>query len=241
MSVSSQFPHAPLNHRFEQDWLAPFLQIKDSESTIQPDSWYPIVVLVFGLTGGIASGKSTVSKLLKAFGVEIVDADLLAREAVALGSPALEEIAQQLGAQFIGDDGCLLRKELGSHIFTNSESRSILNGILHPIIAKAGTRALAALKTRGLPFAIYEAPLLVENNLHHSMDGLIVVSIPAPLQIQRLQDRDQIDEEAAKARLASQLPLAQKLEFADYVIDNSGTRSETKVQVAALLEKLQAR
>ena len=198
-------------------------------------------MLVFGLTGGIASGKSTVSKLFKAFGVEIVDADLLAREAVALGSPALEEIAQQLGAQFIGDDGHLLRKELGAHIFTHPESRSILNRILHPVIAKTGTLALAALEEQGLPFAIYEAALLVENNLHLSMDGLIVVSIPAILQVQRLQKRDQIDEEAAKARLAAQLPLAKKLAFADYVIDNSGTKSQTKVQVSALLEKLQAR
>ncbi len=189
---------------------------------------------IYGLTGGIASGKSTVARLLREHGAHVVDADLLARAVVAPGSEALQEIEVRFGPQMLLPSGELDRKALGAVVFADPSARTELDAITHPRIAQAGHDAMAALAQQGESLAFYEAALLVENNLQHDMDGLIVVAIPRDVQLQRLQARDEIDLDEARARLEAQLPLADKLRVADFVIDNMGSESDTAEQVQKL-------
>ncbi|MCP4444097.1 MAG: dephospho-CoA kinase [Myxococcales bacterium] len=193
---------------------------------------------IFGLTGGIASGKSTVARLLRDLGAPVVDADLLAREVVAKGSEALGEIVAAFGNEMLLTNGELDRKALGAMVFADEGARRRLEAITHPRIAGAGQEAMAALADAGEHVAIYEAALIVEKNLHQGMHGLIVVAIPESLQIQRLQERDGIDADEARARLAVQLPLENKLAAADHVIDNSGSKKQTTIQVEELWSQL---
>ncbi len=167
-----------------------------------------------------------------------MDADLLAREVVQPGSPALEEIAQHFGGQFLHADGELNRSALGELIFGDADARAKLNAIIHPRIAQASQASLESIRTTGAAIAIYEAPLLVENGLYKTMDGLIVVSLPVGIQRLRLQQRDGIDAAAAEQRIASQLPLADKIALADYVIDNSRSVDATEKQVDAIWQLL---
>lgn len=193
---------------------------------------------VIGLTGGIASGKSTVAAMLREAGAHIVDADVLARDVVAPGTAALAEIAQRFGPELLHADGTLDRKRLGALVFADPEARRALERITHPRIAAAGQEAIARLVARGVDPVIYEAALIVENKLHSWMNGLIVVAVPPAVQLQRLMARDGLDEDAARARLAAQLPLADKIAVADHVIDNSGSLEATRAQVQALWARL---
>jgi dephospho-CoA kinase len=195
-------------------------------------------VRIFGLTGGIASGKSTVASLLRELGAPVVDADLLAREVVAPGTEALAEIAEIFGKEMLLANGKLDRKALGAIVFADATAREKLGAITHPRIARAGQDAMTALAASGEPIAIYEAALIVEKNLQAGMHGLIVVAIPEELQLERLVARDDIDESEARARVASQASLADKLAVADFVIDNSGSQVETESQVEELWEQL---
>jgi len=196
-------------------------------------------VRIFGLTGGIASGKSTVARLLREHGAPIVDADALAREVVEAGSPGLAALVESFGPSILLPDGSLDRGALGAIAFASPEDRKKLEAITHPRIAAAGQEAMAALAEAGETLAFYEAALLVENNLQDALNGLIVVSVPVEIQIERLQARDTLNRDDALARLQAQLPLADKLAVADYVIDNSGSQAETAAQVAALWRSLQ--
>ena len=189
---------------------------------------------VVGLTGGIASGKSTVSTMFRERGAPIVDADVVAREIVAPGSPALDEIVARFGEQVLDAQGQLDRKVLGKIVFSDGIALAALGQITHPRIAAESRRRLAEISQRGQQVALYEAALIVENQLHLGMDGLIVVSIPLEQQIQRLMHRDGIDRDAAENRVGAQLPLADKVAVADHVIDNSGTLEETEARVAAI-------
>lgn len=193
---------------------------------------------VIGLTGGIASGKSTVAAMLRDEGAHIVDADVLARDVVAPGTPALAEIAERFGPGVLHGDGSLDRKQLGAMVFADPEARRALERITHPRIAAAGQEAIAHLAARGVDPVIYEAALIVEKQLHAWMNGLIVVAVPPAVQLERLTARDGLDQDAARARLAAQLPLADKVAVADHVIDNSGTLEATRAQVQALWQRL---
>ena len=195
---------------------------------------------VVGLTGGIASGKSTVAAMLRVRGAPIVDADVLARDVVAVGSDGLAAVVEAFGEDVLAADGSLDRKALGERVFSDPAARGILNRITHPRIAMASQAALAAHREAGAPIAIYEAALIVENKLHASMAALIVVAVDEDTQVARLCARDNIDRDAALARIASQLPLADKIAVADHVIDNSGTVEETEAQVDALWSSLTA-
>ena len=168
----------------------------------------------------------------------MVDADLLAREVVSPGSEALLEISTVFGSEVLQPNGELDRKVLGALIFADEGARKQLEAITHPRIAQAGQDALAAFADRGESLAFYEAALIVEKNLHKGMDGLVVVAIPAALQLKRLQERDGIDEDEARERLAAQASLEEKLAAADFVIDNSGTEEQTEVQVLDLWKRL---
>lgn len=194
---------------------------------------------IIGLTGGIASGKSTVSEMLRALGAHVLDADQLARQVVAPGSPALAEIRERFGPGVLQPDGALDRKRLGELVFADAEARQALERITHPRIAEASQREMARLAAAGVDPIIYDAALIVENRLHTWMQGLIVVSAPAEAQVARLMARDGIDDDAARARIAAQLPLSEKIAVADHVIDNGGSREHTEAQVRALWERLQ--
>jgi dephospho-CoA kinase len=194
---------------------------------------------IIGLTGGIASGKSTVSTMLRALGAHVIDADEVARQVVAPGAPALAEIAAHFGPEVLLPDGTLDRKKLGARVFADVDARKALERITHPRIAAATQQEIARLSAAGVDPIIYDAALIVENRLYTWMQGLIVVSVPHEVQVARLMIRDDIDEAAAEARVAAQLPLADKVAVATEVIDNSGVLGETEAQVRALWARLQ--
>ncbi len=178
------------------------------------------------------------ARLLRKLGAPIVDADRLAREVVAPGSEALAEIVAVFGNDMLLASGELDRKALGANVFADASAREKLDAITHPRIAKAGQDAMAAFAANGEPIAFYEAALIVEKNLQSGMHGLIVVAVPKDVQLDRLLARDDIDADEARARIASQLPLADKLAVADFVIDNGGTPEDTERQVQALWDQL---
>lgn len=183
---------------------------------------------VIGLTGGIASGKSTAAKILAELGARVVDADQIARDVVAPGEPALAEIVARFGHDYLLADGTLDRKRLGARVFADADERRALNAITHPRIAAETQARLSRLRDAGEPLALYEAALIVENGAQAGLDGLIVVACAEPTQRARLMARDGLSASEADARLAAQLPLAQKIAVADWVIDSNGTLAETR-------------
>ena len=192
---------------------------------------------VWGLTGNIGSGKSTVARLLAARGIPVVDADQIAREVVRPGTPAHREIAERFPG-VLAPDGSLDRKALAARVFHDAKEREALNHITHPRIAEEVSVRLGALAGAGHPVAVYEAALIVENGLHRGLDGLIVVTAPEPAQFERLRERDGMSEEEARARIAAQLPAGDKTRQATFVIDNSGPESALAAQVDRLLESM---
>ncbi len=194
---------------------------------------------VFGLTGGIATGKSTVTELFRAHGVPVIDADAIAREVVEPGQPALAEIVERF-PEALGADGRLDRARLGARIFQSADDRAALNAITHPRIAQRALEHTAALAERGEPLALYDAPLLIENKLHQAMNGVVLVVAPFEVQLARLMARNALTEAQARERIASQLPLDAKRPFATWVIDNGGTREATARQVEAVLAAMRA-
>src|SRR5215218_4513459 len=195
---------------------------------------------VYGLTGGIASGKSTVSRMLRELGAQVLDADLLAREVVAPGTPGLAEVAARFPG-VVGADGQLDRARLGARVFADPAERAALNALLHPRIAQAFLERTLALAEAGVPRVIYDAPLLIENGLHTRMEAVVLVAVPREVQRARLMARDGLSLEAAEARLASQLPLEEKRRHATWVVDNSGSLEETRAQVEQIWKALVAR
>ena len=190
-----------------------------------------------GLTGSIASGKSTVAQMLVKHGAELLDADLVAREVVAPGEPALAEIAERFPG-VVGLDGTLDRQKLGERIFADPEEREALNAITHPRIQARVLERSQALARQAVPVVIYDAALLIENHLSEAMDGVILVTAPAPVQRARLISRNRLTPAAADERIAAQLSQEEKRKFATWVIDNGTTLEATQQQVDALWEKL---
>mmetsp|Transcript_5910 Transcript_5910/g.9163 ORF Transcript_5910/g.9163 Transcript_5910/m.9163 type:complete len:214 (-) Transcript_5910:70-711(-) len=198
--------------------------------------------VVIGLTGGIACGKSTVSQLLAERGATIVDADLIVRELQAVGSPVLQEMVDVFGPEILTETGELDRKGLGKIIFADPVARQKLNGILHPKVLAEMHQQVATTKAAGKAVIVVDVPLLFEScrdakqtpKERYGVDTVVVVAVPPEVQLARLMDRDQSDEEQAQRRINSQMPLAEKLELANVVVDNKGTREETKLLVDAL-------
>lgn len=186
---------------------------------------------LWGLTGGIACGKSTVSRLLEKKGATIIDADVLAREVVAPGSDGLREIVSTFGPGVLTPEGALDRKALGAAVFGDEGKRRALNAITHPRIAALSAQRTQEAMARGDRVVIYDAPLLVENGLHHGMEQVLVVAATEATQLRRLRERDGLDEAAARARMASQMPVAQKRAVATQVFENDGTLAELEAQV----------
>lgn len=192
---------------------------------------------VWGLTGNIGSGKSTVARLLAARGVPVVDADQIAREVVQPGTPALREIAARWPS-VVGNDGALDRKALAARVFSDPHERAALNAIVHPRIAEEVVARLRALQDAGHPLAVYEAALIVENGAHQGLDGLVVVTAPQPLQVARLRLREGMSEAEALARIAAQLPSAEKVRQATFVVHNEGAEADLLPQIDRLLAKM---
>jgi dephospho-CoA kinase len=196
---------------------------------------------IVGLTGGIASGKSTVARIFRELGVEVVDADVVAREVVAKGSEGLAEVVAALGEEVLAPDGTLDRKKTAAIVFADPDRRKKLEAITHPRIAKRSMEALAALAARGDPYAVYEASLLVENGTHRMMGALVVVAASEATQIRRAMERDGASEAEARARIAAQLPLAEKIAAADHVIWNDGDLGELRARTEEVHRALSTR
>ena len=195
---------------------------------------------LFGLTGGLASGKSTVAARFREHGVPVIDADQLAREVVAPGSEGLAAVAAAFGEEVLAADGTLDRARMAALVFGDPARRATLNGILHPRIGALTAERAAALAAAGEPLACYEAALLVENGLADVFRPLVVVSLPEAVQVSRAVSRDGGSEEQARARIAAQLPLAKKVALADFVIDSSGNRDSTEAQADGVLTAIRA-
>jgi len=202
--------------------------------------------LLVGLTGGIATGKSTVSDVLRRLGAEIIDADVLAREVVEPGQPAHAVIVEEFGPGVLTADGTLDRKKLGVIVFAAPERRKRLEAITHPAIRDRFLTRVQELDDKGFTgLVVFDAPVMIESGSYKNMDRLVVVATDEATQAERLRARDGADDAENRRRIASQMPVAEKAKLADYVIDNSGDREATVVQVrrvfAALMAELKAR
>jgi dephospho-CoA kinase len=202
--------------------------------------------LLAGLTGGIASGKSTVSRQLAGLGCQLIDADVLAREVVAPGEPALAAIVEAFGREVLQPDGTLDRARVAAAIFADPARRKRLEAITHPAIGARRQVKLDQLAAGGFDgIVVQDAALLIEVGGHASVDRLVVVYADPAVQRERLMRRDGLDRAEAERRIASQMPLAEKAALAHYVIDNSDSPEETAAQVravhAALLAEHRAR
>ncbi len=195
-----------------------------------------------GLTGGIATGKSTVSRLLEARGAAIVDADIIARDVMNPGQPLLAAVAHRFGPEFILPEGGLDRRRMAEHIFNRPEERQALNAIVHPAIRAEIRRQVEACEAAD-PEKIVAAdiPLLYESGLEDLYEKIVVVYVPRQIQLTRLILRDHLSAEQAEGRLNAQLDIEEKKRRADYVIDNTGSPEETERQVDRLMESLRAK
>jgi len=196
-------------------------------------------MLLVGLTGGIATGKSTVSGMLRDAGLPIVDADVVAREVVEPGTTTLEKIKLAFGPSVI-DNGVLNRRRLGDIVFSNSQELARLNDIIQPAISRAMADKINFWRMQQVPILILDVPLLFERNYEKDgkIDKIIVVTTDEATQLERLKLRNQLSDSQARNRIRSQLPLKDKVAQADYVIDNNQDQKSLTQQVAALIENL---
>lgn len=193
-------------------------------------------MLKVGLTGGIGSGKSTVSRLLASYGAAVVDADLVAREVVEPGTPGLAAVVEAFGAE-VAPGGVLDRAALGARVFADDGLRAVLSGILHPLIGARSAELLAAAEASGAPVVVHDVPLLVENGMGPLYDVVVVVDVPVEVQLDRLVRLRGMDEQEARNRVAAQATREQRLAAATVVLDNSGTRAALEAQVRALWDE----
>ena len=200
------------------------------------------VTRVVGLTGGIGSGKSTVSRLLSALGAVVIDSDAIVHELQAPGTKLLAQIAESFGSEMIRPDGSLDRARLGQLVFGDEAARARLNALVHPVVGRETQRRLEAARAAGAALVVLDIPLLLERRAQRaasdSASEVIVVYAPEAIQIERQVARDGASREQALARIRAQLSIEEKRRLADYVIDNSGTREDTERQVRELYAKL---
>jgi len=195
-------------------------------------------VLIVGLTGGIGSGKSAVSRLLAAHGAVIIDADLVAREVVAAGSAGLAAIAAEFGPQLVLPDGTLDRAALGVLVFPDPERLAALNAIVHPLVGRRTADLTAQARDSGAQVLVHDVPLLVENGLAPAYDVVVVVDVPPDLQLERLVGQRGMEPADARARIARQATREQRLAVADEVIVNTGSLDRLAELVEALWVRL---
>ena len=200
-------------------------------------------MLRIGLTGGIASGKSTVARRFAALGVPVLDADALYHRLIAPTAEGPSALARRVGAAFPGTlrpDGTLDRAALGRQVFGDDAARARLEALTHPAVAAAAEAGFVAAAAAGHPWAIYDVPLLYERALAERFDGVVVVWVPRAVQLARLAARDGLVGEAAEARLRAQLPLDDKRARARWIVDNAGTAEQAARQVADIKAAIDA-
>ncbi len=197
-------------------------------------------MLKIGLTGSIASGKSTIARMFSALGVHIIDTDVIARQVVAPGSSGLAKLTAEFGEQLLNDDGSLNRQLLGELIFADQGKRQRLNELLHPLIMSvAGEKMQKYGRQYPDGMVMVDVPLLIEANLLSWFDQIILVYVPVAVQLERLKARDRIDAETARLKMSSQMSPEEKLKYADFVIDNSGSLAASRTQVEKIFHCLQ--
>lgn len=192
---------------------------------------------ILGLTGSIATGKSTVSKVFKQVGVPVVDADVGAREVVKPGTEGLKRIEAAFGKKVIADNGSLDRKALGKIVFQNKLELKKLNHILGDLIAIWIQSEKERYVHQGAPLVVLDIPLLFESGYDEDVEKVMVVATTPEIQLERLMQRDQIDQEAAQQKISAQQSITEKITKADFVIDNNGSKENTRNQVLHWLEK----
>lgn len=193
---------------------------------------------IIGLTGSIATGKSTIASYLKSKQIPVVDADLLAREVVELGTPGLEQLEKAFGKRIIQLDGTLNRGALGDLLFHNDWAREKVNAILHPLIFELMDQRVAEYQAQHEPIIVVDIPLLYEEKKQDHVDEVWVVYVPEAVQLDRLMQRNNLKLSEAKVKIETQLPIEAKAKEADVVIDNSKTKAESYRQVDRELERL---
>lgn len=191
--------------------------------------------MIIGLTGSIASGKSTVAKMMTALGLPIVDADVVARDVVEPGTETLALIVQNFGEDILLEDGNLNRPKLGDIIFHEPVKRKILNDIMHPAIRQEMLRQRDAYLEAGQKHVVMDIPLLFESKLEHFVERILVVSVSEEVQLRRLMERNQLSKEDALARMHSQLPMSVKEKSAHAVIYNNENLQQTEEQLKKIL------
>ena len=192
---------------------------------------------VYGLTGGIGSGKSTVAMLLEEYGVPVVSADELSRVVVARGSEGLEAVVETFGPEVVDETGDLDRRRMASIVFRNAERRRELEAILHPRIRDRFEQVLDALEKAGHQVAVYEVPLLFERNLQGEMKAVVLVTAPLAERVARVRARDDVTETEVRARIAAQMDEDQKRRRANYIIENNGTLDDLRREVEFLMAR----
>ncbi|OLB56757.1 MAG: dephospho-CoA kinase [Nitrospirae bacterium] len=197
-------------------------------------------MIVVGLTGGLATGKSSVARLFQDCGAIVIDADVLAREAVEPGRPAWRDIVRVFGKKVLQPDRALDRRTLGRIVFGNRAKMKQLNAIVHPRVAREQNRLTREITSKELDAVIiYDAPVLIEAGAHNRMNKIIVVAADQATQIKRLCNRSHFSRAEALRRIRSQLPLAQKIKLADYVIDGTLSFEQTKNEVQRIYAQLE--
>ena len=191
--------------------------------------------MIIGLTGSIASGKSTVAKMIQSYNLPIVDADQVARQVVESGSPTLLKIAEVFGQDVISEDGTMDRAKVGNLIFHDESKRQQLNAIIHPAIREEMIRQRDEFTSYGEKNVFMDIPLLFESKLEHFVEKIIVVSVTEDVQLERLMERNGFTKEEANARIATQIPVKEKEQLADAVIHNNGTLEDTAIQLQNIL------
>jgi len=196
-------------------------------------------MLIVGLTGGVATGKTMVSRVLKEEGAYVIDADRIAKELVRPQTPAWKELVKAFGKEILREDGSLHRKKLADKVFADPSQRKLLNQILHPRIRREMNRRAKEIEEKD-PGAIVviDAPLLVEVGGHHQMDRLIVVTATQTQQIDRVKRRDGISTEEARRILSAQMSVEDKVKLADFVIRNEGPPQETRKRAREIFREL---
>lgn len=192
---------------------------------------------IIGLTGGVATGKSTVARFFSQHGITVIDADAIAREAVLPGAPALQRIIDVFGSGILLPDGTLDRKALGAVVFGDVEKLRLLEGILHPAIKLLAEQKISRSGQDGERVVVYMAPLLIEAGATDRVDEIWVVSTTEAVQLERLMSRDKISREEAMRIIESQMPLTEKVRFGRVVIDNSGTEEQTLRLLEEIMQK----
>ncbi len=193
-----------------------------------------------GLTGGIASGKSTVAQILKELGAAIVNADELSREVVQPEQPAWQEIVAEFGPAILRDDKSLDRQKLRKIVFADPQARKKLEAIVHPRVRRLAERRFDELSAAGQAVIVYEVPLLFEAQIHHWLRPVILVACDPLTQKKRVQDRDRLTKLEAQRHVDAQMSLEEKRKLADFIVDNNGSLTELRQQVEAVFKKITA-